>query len=157
MTDRPFRELLAKLLAWEEAHAGFDAAISDIPEDVRGTRVSGLHSLWELLEHLRITQHDILDFSRNAGYEEKRWPQDYWPATPAPPSASAWNESVAQFKRDREAFQELALDPAVDLTAKIPHGDGQTCMRELALAADHAAYHVGQLVLVRQLLGIWRH
>jgi DinB superfamily len=157
VTDAAVRDLLAKVLGWEDSHVGFDNAVDGIPEHMRGTQVSGLHSPWELVEHLRITQHDILDFCRNKDYEEMEWPQDYWPTTTAPPSASAWDESVVQFKRDRESLQEMASDPNVDLTARIPHGDGQTYMREVVLAADHAAYHVGQLVLVRQLLGIWKH
>jgi DinB superfamily len=157
MTDTAVRTLLVSLLAWEDAHVGFDAAIEGIPDDKRGTQPPGLHSPWELVEHLRITQHDILDFSVNPGYEALEWPQDYWPPTPAPSSAAAWDESVALFRRDREALQKLAADPAVVLTARIPHGTGQTYVREILLAADHAAYHVGQLVLVRQLLGIWTH
>jgi hypothetical protein len=157
MTDTAIRTLLVSLLAWKDAHVGFDDAIAGIPEDKRGTQPSGLHSPWELVEHLRITQHDLLDFSVNPGYEELEWPRDYWPPTSAPSSAAAWDESVALFRSDREALQKLAADPAVVLTAKIPHGDGQTYIRELLLAADHAAYHVGQLVLVRQLLGIWKH
>jgi hypothetical protein len=157
MTDSAVRDLLVKVLSWEDAHIGFDAAVTDIPEPMRGTQVSGLHSPWELVEHLRLTQHDILDFCRNKDYEEMAWPRDYWPTTPAPPSASAWEKSVGQFKRDRESFQQMASDPNLDLTARIPHGNGQTYMRELVLAADHSAYHVGQLVLVRQLLGIWKH
>lgn len=156
MTDTAVRELLAKILSWEDSHVGFDAAVAGIPEPMRGRRVSGAHSPWELLEHIRITQHDILDFSRNGDYKEMQWPKDYWPSTPAPPSATAWDASIVQFTHDREALQKLASDPAIDLTAKIPHGDGQTFMRELVLAADHTAYHVGQLVLVRQLLGIWK-
>jgi uncharacterized damage-inducible protein DinB len=157
MTDTAVRDLLVKALSWEDAHVGFDAAVTDIPEQMRGTQVSGLHSLWELVEHLRLTQHDILDFCRNKDYEEMEWPRDYWPTTPAPPSASAWDKSLGQFKRDRESFQQMASDPNLDLTARIPHGNGQTYMRELVLAADHSAYHIGQLVLVRQLLGIWKH
>ncbi|HMI42068.1 MAG TPA: DinB family protein [Gemmatimonadaceae bacterium] len=157
MTDTAVRDLLVKVLSWEDAHVGFDAVVTDIPEHMRGTQVSGLHSLWELVEHLRLTQHDILDFCRNKDYEEMEWPRDYWPTTPAPPSASAWDKSLGQFKRDRESFQQMTSDPNLDLTARIPHGNGQTYMRELVLAADHSAYHIGQLVLVRQLLGIWKH
>jgi hypothetical protein len=156
MQDKAIRDLLARLLAWEDAHVGFDDAVADVPEHVRGRQVSGLHSLWELLEHLRITQHDILDFSVNPDYHEMSWPKDYWPVTPAPPSAEAWDESIVQFKRDRQTLQALAADPAIELTARIPHGDGQTYIRELVLAADHSAYHVGQLVLVRQALGAWK-
>ena len=156
MTDTAVRDLLAKVLSWEDAHVGFEAAVAGIPEHMRGTQVSGLHSPWELVEHLRITQHDILDFCGNKDYEEMEWPRDYWPPTPAPPFPSAWDESLAQFKRDRESLQQISLDPNVELTARIPHGNGQTYMRELVLVADHSAYHVGQLVLVRQLLGIWK-
>ncbi len=157
MTDTAVRDLLVKVLSWEDAHVGFEAAVTGIPAHMRGTQVSGLHSPWEIVEHLRITQHDILDFCGNKDYEEMEWPRDYWPPTPAPPSPSAWDESVGQFKRDRESLQQMASDPNVELTARIPHGNGQTYMRELVLVADHSAYHVGQLVLVRQLLGIWKH
>jgi hypothetical protein len=156
MKDTALRELLARLLEWEDAHAGFDDAVAGVPEHARGRRASGLHSPWELLEHMRITQHDILNFSVNADYQAMSWPKDYWPAAPEPPSADAWDASVAQFKRDRRALQALAADPTIELTARIPHGDGQTYLRELVLAADHSSYHVGQLVLVRQLLGAWK-
>jgi uncharacterized damage-inducible protein DinB len=155
MNDQVVRELVANFLASEDAHAGFDAAVAGIPEQHRGKR-SGAHSPWELVEHMRIAQHDILDFSRNSNYREAEWPQDYWPPTPAPASAAAWDESVAAFRRDREALRQMALDLSLDLTQKIPHGDGQTYLRELLLAADHTAYHVGQLVLVRKALGIWK-
>ena len=155
MNDQSIREHLAKLLAWEDAHVGFDAAISDIPESFRGKR-AGAHSPWELLEHIRLAQHDILDFSRNSDYKEMEWPKDYWPSTPAPASAAAWDNSVAAVRRDREALQQLALDASLDLTQKIPHGTGQTYLREVLLVVDHTAYHVGQLVMVRQALGIWK-
>jgi DinB superfamily len=155
MNDQSIREHLAKLLAWEDAHVGFDAAVADTPESYRGKR-AGPHSPWELVEHIRLAQHDILDFSRNSDYNEMEWPKDYWPPTPAPPSAAAWDESVAAVRRDREALQQLALDVSIDLTQKIPHGNGQTWLRELLLVADHTAYHVAQLVTVRQSLGIWK-
>ena len=155
MSDDAVREFLARLLAWEDAHVGFDTAVADIPASFRGKR-AGAHSPWELVEHMRITQHDILDFSRNSDYEEMNWPTDYWPASPEPSSSAAWDESLAQFRRDREALQKMALDTSLDLTAKIPHGNGQTYLREIVLVADHTSYHVGQLVLVRQSLGIWK-
>lgn len=156
MNDNAIRDLLARLLAWEDTHVGFDDAVADIPEDMRGKQPSGLHSPWELVEHLRITQHDILDFSVNPKYEEMEWPKDYWPASPQPSSSAEWENSIAQFKRDRVALQQLTANPGIDLTAKIPHGTGQTYLREIVLVVDHTAYHVGQLVLVRQLLGIWK-
>jgi hypothetical protein len=152
-TDPQLREQLARLLDWEDAHAGFDAAVANIPEHVRGTKPSGLHSAWELVEHLRRTQRDILDFCRNPDYQELRWPDDYWPPAPDPPSGAAWNESIDAFRRDRRALQQLAADPAVDLGAVIPHGTGQTYLRELLLVADHSSYHIGQLVMGRQALG----
>lgn len=155
MSDQPVRELLAKMLSWEDAHAGFDAAVNGIPEEFRGKR-AGAHSPWELIEHIRIAQHDILDFSRNKDYEEMEWPKDYWPASPAPPSAAEWNRSIEAFHDDREGLRQLALDTSIDLSARIPHGSGQTYLREILLAADHTAYHVGQLILARQLLGIWK-
>lgn len=155
MSDQPVRELLAKMLSSEDAHAGFDAAVNGIPEEFRGKR-AGAHSPWELIEHIRIAQHDILDFSRNKDYEEMEWPKDYWPASPAPPSAAEWNRSIEAFHDDREGLRQLALDTSIDLSARIPHGSGQTYLREILLAADHTAYHVGQLILARQLLGIWK-
>jgi hypothetical protein len=154
--DAQLRELLGRLLAWEDAHVGFDAVVADIPTGLRATQPDGLpYSAWQLLEHLRRTQHDILEFCRNPKYQELDWPADYWPASPAPPSDAAWGESVKAFRQDREALQQLAVDPNVDLTARIPHGSGQTYLREILLAADHTSYHVGQLVLVRRLLGAW--
>ena len=155
-TDAAIRDHVARLLAWEDAHVGFDAAVDGVPPEVRGSQPSGLHSPWQLLEHLRITQHDILDFCRNPHYKEMSWPQDYWPPAPAPPTAAAWDGSIEQFRRDRKALQKLAADPKVDLEARIPHGAGQTYLRELLLSADHTAYHVGQLVFVRRLLGAWK-
>jgi hypothetical protein len=154
--DKALRATLGELLDWESAHVGFDTAVAAIPPKLRGTKPPRApHSAWQLLEHLRLTQFDILDFCVNPGYEERKWPDDYWPPTAAPPSRAAWDESIAQFRRDRRALQKLAADSKVVLTARIPHGSGQTYLRELVLVADHTAYHVGQLVLVRQLLGVW--
>lgn len=152
----PLRAHVRQLLDWEDAHAGFDAVIDGIPPEHRGTQPEGLpYSPWQLLEHMRIAQHDILDFCRNPAYVEMKWPADYWPGAPTPPSAAAWEESVAAFRRDREALKGLVADPKLDLFAKIPHGEGQTYLREALLVADHNAYHLGQLVAVRRLLGIW--
>jgi hypothetical protein len=154
--DAALRELLGRLLAWGDAHVTFDAVVDEIPVKLRGRRPAGLpHSIWQLVEHLRITQHDILDFCINPQYKEMQWPADYWPRTAAPPSSAAWTGSLRRFRRDRQALQALAADPAIDLGARIPHGSGQTYLRELVLVADHGAYHVGQIVLVRRLLGIW--
>ncbi|MBB4634204.1 DinB family protein [Longimicrobium terrae] len=155
--DESLRDLLARQLDWQDAHATFDAAVDGVPAEHQGTRPAGLpHSAWELLEHLRITQRDILDFCRDPGYQEMAWPDDYWPASAAPPSPQSWEESAAAYRADRATLKQLAADPATDLYAPIPHGSGQTILRELLLVVDHTAYHVGQLILVRQLLGIWK-
>src|SRR5215210_6468460 len=132
-SDAQIRDHLVRVLDWEDAHAGFDAAVAGIPEDVRGTEVEGLHSPWQLLEHLRRTQRDILEFCRDRDYRELEWPEDYWPPTSKPPSAAAWDKSVEEFRTDRSALQRLAVDPHVDLAARVPHGTGQTYLRELLL------------------------
>jgi DinB family protein len=151
------REHLRKVLNWQEAHVGFDAAVAGIPPSSRGEKPAQLpYTPWQLVEHLRITQHDILDFCRNPKYEEIKWPDDYWPSSAAPPSDAAWDKSLEQFRKDREAMQQLAADPTIDLTVRIPHGNGQTYLREILLVADHTAYHIGELVVVRRLLGIWK-
>jgi uncharacterized damage-inducible protein DinB len=155
-SDLPLRTLLARLLDWEDAHVSLDKALADIPVELSGKRPStAAFSCWELLEHIRIAQHDILDFCVNPDYEEMTWPADYWPSSPEPPSADAWTDSIEQCKRDRRALQALANDSAIDLSTRIPHGSGQTYLRELLLVTDHNAYHVGQIVLVRRLLGAW--
>ena len=155
-TTDSLRAHLVRLLDSQDAHVGFDKAIEGIPPEARGVAPDGVpNSPWQLLEHIRIAQHDILDFCRNPAYVELTWPDDYWPASAAPPDEPAWDESVARVRADREALKQLAQDPAVDLFAAVPHGTGQTCLRELLLVADHTAYHVGQLVLVRRLLGVW--
>jgi hypothetical protein len=151
------REHLVRVLDWEDAHVGFDKAIDGIPLEKRGARAIGFeHSPWQLLEHLRLAQDDILNFCVNAGYEHTMtWPDDYWPKDPEPPSEQAWNESIAGFVRSRDALKRLARE-VEDLTATVPTGKGpQTYLRGILLAADHVAYHVGQLVAVRRALGIW--
>ena len=156
-SEEAVRQHVGRLLAWEDAHVGFDTAIEGIPAAARGKMPDGLpYTPWQLLEHLRRTQRDILEFCRNSDYEELNWPADYWPASAEPPTPGAWDESVAQFRQDRTALQHLATDPAVDLTATIPHGSGQTYLRELLLVADHSAYHIGELIVVRRLLGVWK-
>jgi uncharacterized damage-inducible protein DinB len=154
--SEPLRAQLAKILDWEEAHVSFDHAVEEVPSQLRGVVPLGFAwSLWQLLEHLRLTQFDILDFCRNKNYKEPGSMAAYWPASNAPSSESAWDESIAAVLRDRDQLKRLALDPRVDLFERIPHGTGQTYLRELMLVADHTAYHVGQLVAVRRALGIW--
>jgi hypothetical protein len=155
--DQLLREHLLSLLAGKEAHLDFDAAVADLPAALRGVRPPGLpHSPWELLEHLRIAQWDILEFSRNPKHVSPDWPSGYWPADAAPPDDAAWDKSAATFRRDLAAMQQLVGDPRTDLYARISHGDDQTILREALLVADHNAYHLGQLVLVRQQLGAWK-
>ncbi len=150
------RRSLARLLDWEDAHAGFDKIVAGLPPEVRGKVPPGLpYSAWQLLEHLRITQDDILQFCIDPEYQERSWPADYWPEAAAPPSSTAWDESVAAFRRDRQALQQLALNSEIDLTAKVPAGTDQTYLRGLLLVADHTAYHLGELVVVRRALGAW--
>ena len=153
--DHSLREHLRKLLDWEDAHVGFDRAIDGIDPSGHGQVPEGCaHSLWQLLEHLRRCQFDILDFCRNPKYKEPSM-EDYWPPSVAPAAEAAWRESVASFRRDRDELKKLAADTQVDLFARIPHGAGQTYLRELILVADHNAYHVGQIVATRRALGNW--
>jgi uncharacterized damage-inducible protein DinB len=157
IAEKALRAQLVKLLDFEDAHVGFDRAVAGIPVRLRGkVPAGGEHSLWQLLEHLRIAQADILEFCKTAKYKEKKWPDDYWPASAAPPSGAAWTKSVAGYQRDRKAFQRLAANTRFELLATIPHGTGQTYLREILLAADHAAYHIGQIIAVRRQLGIWK-
>jgi uncharacterized damage-inducible protein DinB len=150
------RAVIAAILDWEDAHAGFDRVMADLGYQLQGQIPQGLpYSPWQLLEHIRLTQEDILEFCRNPSYQERDWPSDYWPKNAAPPSASAWTQSLAACRRDRKALKELALNIDVDLMAKVPAGNGQTYLRELLLAADHTAYHLGQMVVVRRALGAW--
>jgi hypothetical protein len=150
------RDQLVALLRGGNAHMPFDEVIADWPAELRGAKPAGQpFTPWRLLEHLRIAQWDILEFSRNPKHISPDFPSGYWPREDAPPSADAWDGSIEQFRTDRAALEALATDPAVDLFARIPHGDGQTILREILVAADHNAYHLAQLVLLRRLLGAW--
>jgi hypothetical protein len=155
--DELLREHVVEFLNGGGAHATFDDAVKDMPDKLRGLKPDGLpHSAWMVLEHLRLAQWDILEFSRNSKYKVPKWPEDYWPKTEAPPSANAWNKSIQQFRKDLKAMQDLVANPKTDLYARIPWGDGQTVLREALLVADHNAYHIGQLVDIRRLLGDWK-
>lgn len=150
------RQHLTRLLSWRDAHADLAAAVADLPAAHRGVAPPGLpYSPWQLLEHIRLTQADILAFCTRLDYHEGEWPGDYWPATAAPPDASAWDASIAAYRRDLARLQELVGNEACDLFTRVPVGTGQTFLREFLLVADHTAYHVGQLVAVRRLLGDW--
>jgi uncharacterized damage-inducible protein DinB len=150
------RDHLLSLLKGGGAHLNFDKAIADLPAELRGAKPPGVpHTPWRLLEHLRIAQRDILEFTRDPRHVSLPWPAGYWPAGDAPPDDEAWDRSVAAFRADLRAMQDLITDPATDLFAPLPHGKGQTALREALLVADHNAYHLGQLVVVRRLLGAW--
>jgi hypothetical protein len=150
------REHVVNLLMEGHAHATFEQAVKGLPVELQGKVPKGAeHSPWQLLEHLRIAQSDILEFSRDAKHQSPKWPEGYWPKEKAPADEKAWDKSVRAFKKDLKEMCALVEDPKTDLFAKIPHGDGQTILREALLTADHNAYHVGQLVLVRKMLGAW--
>jgi DinB superfamily len=155
-TDKALREHLLHLLRGGGAHLRFDAAIADLPPALRGARPPGIpHTPWRLLEHMRIAQWDILEFSRNPKHVSPEFPAGYWPEGDAPPDDAAWDRSVAALRADLKAMQALVADHQTDLFARIPHGEGQTVLREALLVADHNAYHLGQFVVVRRALGAW--
>jgi len=158
--DKSLRDHLLFLLRDGHAHIGFDATVEGLAPELRGKRPAGTpHSPWELLEHLRLAQWDILEFSRNPKHVSPKWPEGYWPESPEPPNgadSAAWDASVAAFRRDLQAMEALVADPKSDLFAPFPWGKGQTLLREALLLADHNSYHLGQLVLVRRLLGAWK-
>ena len=150
------REQIAKQLNSEEAHAGFEKAVNGLSADLRSKKPKGVpHSAWQLLEHIRLAQWDILEFTRNPKHQSPKWPEGYWPKTAEPPDDAAWHDSIAQVRRDRKALQDLVRDPKHNLLSEIPGGAGQTLLREALLAADHLAYHVGALVFLRKILGAW--
>ena len=152
----PLRSHVLELLRGGHAHVNLETTLKGLPAKLRGKKPKGAeHTLWQLLEHIRIGQWDILEFSRNPKHVSPPWPKGYWPATETPPSASAWNKSLRRVREDLKSMEKLVASQKTDLLAKIPHGDGQTVLREALLLADHNAYHVGQMVLLRRLLGEW--
>ncbi len=154
--DETLREHLVKLLQARQAHATLASAVKDCPADQRGVRPDGLpYSAWQILEHIRIAQRDILEFSRDRSHVSPKWPEGYWPESEAPPDDESWEKSIAEIHADLEQMTQLVLDPETDLYAAIEWGDGQTILREAIMIADHNSYHVGQLVLLRRLLGSW--
>jgi hypothetical protein len=155
-SEQSLRDHLLYLLRGGGAHLDFEAVIADLPADVRGGRPAGLpHTPWRLLEHMRLAQWDILEFCRNPKHVSPHFPDGYWPRGDAPPDADAWDRSADAFRADLRAMQNLVADASSDLFAPIPHGQGQTLLREALLVADHNAYHLGQLVTVRRLLEAW--
>jgi len=154
--DKILRQHLIELLQGGAAHIKFDDVVRGIPPKLLGKKVGGLpHSLWMLLEHLRIAQWDILEFSRNPKHRSPKWPEGYWPGTETPPSAAAWNASIKKFRQDLKAMEALVKSSKTDLFARIPWGDSQTILRETLLVADHNAYHLAQMLDLRRMLGEW--
>ena len=155
--DRGLREHVIRLLDGGHAHVSFDAAVKGIPTALRARAPRGLpYSPWQVLEHMRIAQWDILEFSRDRAHESPKWPDGYWPAADnLKPTEGEWRKSLADFRRDLKAMQDLVTDPRTDLFERIPWGDGQTILREALLVADHNAYHLGELIVIRRLLGAW--
>jgi uncharacterized damage-inducible protein DinB len=152
-----WRTIVASSLDWEQAHSSLETALRGLAPELRGKRPTGMpHSVWELLEHIRITQRDLLEFVQDPDYEEKlEWPKDYWPRSMAPANEKAWNESIAGWRKDRMALERFTTESDIDLTTKIPRGTGQTYLRTILVAVDHASYHLAQIVTVRQLIGAW--
>lgn len=156
MDDAVLRKHLQRVLVWGDAHTDWKQGLAGLAAKYRGAKVPGApYSAWELLEHVRIAQWDILEFCRNPKHVSPEWPSGYWPATSTPPSAAAWEKSVKAFEGDVMAMAKLIGDPKTDLFTPLPHGTGQTVLREVLLLADHNSYHLGQLVLLRRMLGVW--
>lgn len=154
--DTALRPHLIDLLTARQAHCTFEDAVAAVPSSLRGERPEGLpYSLWELADHIRRAQRDILVYCRDPDYEAPSWPADYWPDDPVPPSDQAWDESIAQYEEDLDALCALVRDDALDLYDTVPSSDEHTYLREFMLVADHTAYHIGQIVSARRLLGIW--
>jgi hypothetical protein len=152
----PLRHHVHNLLAGKGAHINFQDAIEGFPREFRGKRIPSVpFTAWQILEHMRIAQWDILEFSRNPGHVSPKWPEGYWPKTDAPPDDEAWEQSVRQFNDDLSAMQRLISEPTADLLARIPKGEGQTLLREALLLADHNSYHLGQFVFLRKMLDGW--
>lgn len=155
--DQRLRQQLAKYLDWPEAHADFAASVNDFPAELRGCVPDGLpYSAWQLLEHIRIALCDIVEFSRDTRHKSPPWPQGYWPKEAEPPNDAAWDKSVEAVRDCVDVMRKMINDPSQDLFAPLSGGSGQTLLREVLLAADHNAYHLGQLVLVRKALGAWK-
>jgi hypothetical protein len=156
VNEKSLREHIVNLLSGRGAHVDWKASFSGVPPKLRGVRAGKLpYSLWDLLEHMRIAQWDILEFSRDPKHVSPDWPKGYWPAAAGPSSAKAWDKSLKLFARDLAAMKKLVASSKTDLFEKIPHGTGQTILREALLVADHNSYHLGQVLSVRRILGIW--
>ncbi|HZP22096.1 MAG TPA: DinB family protein [Terriglobales bacterium] len=156
-SDKQLRQQISKFIDWHEAHADLAAAVDKFPVELRGRVPQGMpHSGWQLLEHIRLALSDIVEFCRDTGHKSPPWPEGYWPKSASPPNEKAWEQSVDAIRDDLESLRALIEDPKNNLLAPLPGGSGQTLLREALLAADHHAYHLGQLVLVRKALDAWK-
>lgn len=157
MSDQALRQQLTAMLQVRQAHMGFDDAVKDFPLEHINTRPPNVsYTFWHLVDHLRFTQWDILDYIRNPGYQYTRWPEGYWPAPSAETDATGWHQSVNLFRQDLQALADIVNDPATDFHAQIPHGEpGHTILREVLVVASHNAYHIGELAILRQVMGLW--
>jgi uncharacterized damage-inducible protein DinB len=152
-----WRRIVASSLDWEQSHASLDHAIEGLPVELRGRRPEGFpHTVWELLDHIRRTQHDLLSFMTNDAYEEPKWPDDYWPSSAGPKNEDDWRHAIDDIHRESKAIADFTINDSRDLTQRITHGSGQTYLRTILVAVDHTSYHVGQIVAVRRLLGAWK-
>jgi uncharacterized damage-inducible protein DinB len=156
VNDKALREQLGKVLDWREAHADWKQALAGLDPAHRGLRPAGSpHSVWDLLEHVRLAQRDIIDFALDPKHVSPDWPSGYWPKSLAPADDAEWEKSVREFFHDLQEMEKLVSNPRTDLFEPIPHGTGQTFLRQILLLIDHNSYHLGQLVLVRRLLSAW--
>jgi hypothetical protein len=152
-----WRTIIASAFDWEQAHANLDASLEGLSAADRGKRPENYpHSCWELVEHIRRAQWDLLDFCKNSAYKEQKWPDDYWPNSPAPKDDAEWNASIDAIHRDGKEFAEFTKTFDGDLADKIPHGTGQTYLRTILVSIDHTSYHVGQILSVRRMIGAWK-
>lgn len=155
--NTPLIHQLKQLITKGNAHVTLEEALKGIPAKLRGVVPDGLpYSLWQIAEHIRITQHDILDFSRNPKYKAIKWPDNYWPKEKAPKDAAAWNDCIKQIKKDTKEFIALLENKDADLYTPFKWGDGQNLLREAMLIADHTSYHTGEIIVIRRLLGNWK-
>jgi hypothetical protein len=153
--EKMLREHLKRVLSWEDAHVNFDTAVESTPSDQLGVRPQGFpYSIWEMVEHIRICQNDILDFCVNSNYKERTM-AEFWPKMKMP-EAGQWEASIAAFHKDLQALIDLTENTRIDLFGEIPHGQGQTYLREILLVADHNAYHTADIVAIRRALGLWK-
>ena len=155
--DHSLRLELSAFLRGDQAHASLDSAVKNMPSALLDKKPAGSpHNVWQMLEHIRIALHDLLEFCTNLQYEAPEWPEGYWPKDGSPKSSADWDHCIAAIHKDLKALDKLIQDPTTDLTARIPWGENQNILREILLAGDHTSYHLGQLILVRKQLGAWK-